>query len=167
MNVHVMKTCWCWPLQSVACTNPFPSLLVHRTRKAHVELTNMSLFTIVPDDLKGYDHLVPYNFSGAEASRRDKGRNQIVHCDWGGKCDGSNVWFWKGIIFLVSCSILYLSLNFHKRFLHQICTQKNDKIVLISNYTQTLDLSKSSVTTKKLLIFSLNLTYDFYKFIQC
>ena len=40
MNVHVMKTCWCRPLQSVACTNPFPSLLVHRTRKAHVELTN-------------------------------------------------------------------------------------------------------------------------------
>ena len=78
-----------------------------------------------------------------------------------------NVWFWKGIIFLVSCSILYLSLNFHKRFLHQICTQKNNKIVLISNYTQTLDLLKSSVTTKKLLIFPLNLTYDFYKFIQC
>ena len=46
----------------------------------------MSLFTIVPDDLKGYDHLVPYNFSGAKARARDIGCNQIVHCDWGGKC---------------------------------------------------------------------------------
>ena len=78
-----------------------------------------------------------------------------------------NVWFWKIIVFLVSCSILYLSLNFYKKFLHQICTQKDNKIVLISIYTQTLDLSKNSVAAKKLLIFPLSLTYDFYKFIQC
>jgi hypothetical protein len=35
------------------------------------------------------------------------------------------------------------------RFLHQIRTQTKDKIVLISNYTQTLDLFERLLRSKK------------------
>ena len=41
-----------------------------------------------------------------------------------------------------------LSFPFH-RFLHQIKTTTNDKIVLISNYTQTLDLFEKLCRSKK------------------
>lgn len=37
----------------------------------------------------------------------------------------------------------------HMRFLHQIRTQTTDKIVLISNYTQTLDLFEKLCRNKK------------------
>jgi SNF2 family DNA or RNA helicase len=38
------------------------------------------------------------------------------------------------------------------RFLHQIRTTSNDKIVLISNYTQTLDLFEKLLRSKKCVL---------------
>ena len=38
------------------------------------------------------------------------------------------------------------------RFLHRIHTETNDKIVLISNYTQTLDLFEKLLRSKKCVI---------------
>lgn len=35
------------------------------------------------------------------------------------------------------------------RFLHRIKTETNDKIVLISNYTQTLDMFEKMLRSKK------------------
>jgi len=37
----------------------------------------------------------------------------------------------------------------HERFLHRIHTETNDKIVLISNYTQTLDIFEKLLRGKK------------------
>lgn len=36
-----------------------------------------------------------------------------------------------------------------ERFLHRIHTETNDKIVLISNYTQTLDIFEKLLRSKK------------------
>ncbi|KAF5347884.1 hypothetical protein D9757_013422 [Collybiopsis confluens] len=93
----------------------------------HPELLNL------PDDLKGSDHLIPEGFCGAGQAASARGRNnQTVRCDWGGK-------------FLVL-----------ERFLHQLRTQTNDKIVLISNYTQTLDLFEKLCRNKKYGFFRLD-----------
>lgn len=43
-------------------------------------------------------------------------------------------------------------LNLRNRFLHQLRTTTNDKIVLISNYTQTLDLFEKLCWSKKYII---------------
>jgi hypothetical protein len=43
---------------------------------------------------------------------------------------------------------------YHDRFLHQIRTTTNDKIVLISNYTQTLDLFEKLCRSKKFVSFN-------------
>ncbi|KAJ7046886.1 DNA repair protein, SNF2 family [Mycena alexandri] len=92
----------------------------------HPELLNL------PDDLRGCGDLLPDDFPRGDANSKTKGRNQSVRCDWGGK-------------FLVL-----------ERFLHQIRTQTNDKIVLISNYTQTLDLFEKLCRSKKYGCFRLD-----------
>ncbi|PPQ76213.1 hypothetical protein CVT24_008945 [Panaeolus cyanescens] len=84
----------------------------------------------LPNDLKGSDHLIPDGFCGAGST--SKGRNQGVRCDWSGK-------------FIVL-----------ERFLHQIRTTTDDKIVLISNYTQTLDLFEKLCRSKKYGFFRLD-----------
>ncbi|KAF9535262.1 DNA repair protein, SNF2 family [Crepidotus variabilis] len=92
----------------------------------------------LPDDLKGCESLIPEGFRGAGA--KDSGRSSLpVRCDWGGK-------------FLVL-----------ERFLHQIHTQTTDKIVLISNYTQTLDLFEKLCRNKKYGFFRLDGTMTITK----
>ncbi|KAF9052862.1 DNA repair protein, SNF2 family [Panaeolus papilionaceus] len=91
----------------------------------------------LPDDLKGSEHLIPDGFCGAGST--SKGRNQGVRCDWSGK-------------FVVL-----------ERFLHQIKTTTDDKIVLISNYTQTLDLFEKLCRNKKYGFFRLDGTMTITK----
>ncbi|TFK76279.1 DNA repair protein, SNF2 family [Pluteus cervinus] len=92
----------------------------------------------LPDDLHGSEHLIPEGFEGAGCTSK-RGRSQTVRCDWGGK-------------FLVL-----------ERFLHQLRTQTNDKIVLISNYTQTLDLFEKLCRSKKYGYFRLDGTMTITK----
>ncbi|KAJ4487858.1 DNA repair protein, SNF2 family [Lentinula aciculospora] len=97
------------------------------------KLCNHPELLSLPEDLKGSDHLIPEGFSGAGKTAHSRGKNsQTVRCDWSGK-------------FLVL-----------ERFLHQLRTQTNDKIVLISNYTQTLDLFEKLCRTKKYGFFRLD-----------
>jgi len=72
-------------------------------------------------------------------SSNRNGGNQGIRCDWGGK-------------FVVL-----------ERFLHQIHTETNDKIVLISNYTQTLDLFEKMLRSKKYGYFRLDGTMSIPK----
>ncbi|KAF8623451.1 hypothetical protein AX15_006237 [Amanita polypyramis BW_CC] len=101
------------------------------------KLCNHPQLLDLPNDLKGSDHLIPSDFTSTRATGR--GRNQDVHCEWSGK-------------FLVL-----------ERFLHHIRTQTNDKIVLISNYTQTLDLFEKLCQSKKYGFFRLDGTMTITK----
>ncbi|KAF9053805.1 hypothetical protein BDZ89DRAFT_939214 [Hymenopellis radicata] len=92
----------------------------------------------LPEDLRGSDKLIPEGFVGPNSSKKN-GRNDTVRCDWGGK-------------FLVL-----------ERFLHQLRTTTNDKIVLISNYTQTLDLFEKLCRQKKYGFFRLDGTMTIIK----
>ncbi|KDR81689.1 hypothetical protein GALMADRAFT_239813 [Galerina marginata CBS 339.88] len=114
-------------------SQPLKAINILKKLCNHPELLNL------PDDLKGSDHLIPEGFNGAGASARDRGRNQTVRCDWGGK---------------------FLVLD---RFLHHIHTQTDDKIVLISNYTQTLDLFEKLCRSKKYGFFRLDGTMTISK----
>ncbi|KAK7467214.1 DNA-dependent ATPase protein rad54 [Stygiomarasmius scandens] len=91
----------------------------------------------LPSDLRGSDHLIPEGFCGPGST--SKGRNQSIRCDWSGK-------------FMVL-----------ERFLHQLRTETNDKIVLISNYTQTLDLFEKLCRVKKYGFFRLDGTMSITK----
>ena len=51
------------------------------------------------------------------------------------------------MIMLVFTMVGYQS--FDSRFLHRIHAETNDKIVLISNYTQTLDLFEKLLRSRK------------------
>ncbi|KAJ7063395.1 DNA repair protein, SNF2 family [Mycena amicta] len=100
----------------------------------HPELLNL------PGDMHGSDALLPDDFPRGDAASKNKsGRNQAVRSEWGGK-------------FLVL-----------ERFLHQLQTQTNDKIVLISNYTQTLDLFEKLCRNKKYGYFRLDGTLSIAK----
>ncbi|KAI0345154.1 DNA repair protein, SNF2 family [Trametopsis cervina] len=107
-------------------SQPLKAINILKKLCNHPELLDL------PSDLRGSDHLIPEGFSGAGASARDRGRNQDVHCEWSGK-------------FLVL-----------ERFLHRIRTETNDKIVLISNYTQTLDIFEKMLRSKKYPYFRLD-----------
>ncbi|PPR01479.1 hypothetical protein CVT26_015102 [Gymnopilus dilepis] len=114
-------------------SQPLKAINILKKLCNHPELLNL------PEDLKGSEHLIPEGFSGAGVSARDKGRNPAVRCDWGGK-------------FIVL-----------ERFLHHIHTQTDDKIVLISNYTQTLDLFEKLCRNKKYGYFRLDGTMTISK----
>ncbi|KAI0082617.1 DNA repair protein, SNF2 family [Panus rudis PR-1116 ss-1] len=116
-------------------TNSQPLKAINILKKLcnHPELLDL------PNDLRGSDSLIPEGFCGAGASARDRGRNQEVHCEWSGK-------------FLVL-----------ERFLHRIRSETNDKIVLISNYTQTLDLFEKMLRNKKYGYFRLDGTMTINK----
>ncbi|KAJ7449904.1 DNA repair protein, SNF2 family [Mycena latifolia] len=99
----------------------------------HPELLNL------PGDLHGCDNLLPEDFPRGDSTSKNKGRNQSVRCEWGGK-------------FLVL-----------ERFLHHLRTHTNDKIVLISNYTSTLDLFEKLCRSKKYGCFRLDGTMSITK----
>ncbi|KAK0228711.1 DNA repair protein, SNF2 family [Armillaria fumosa] len=121
-----------------ADSQPLKAINILKKLCNHPELLNL------PDDLRGSEHLIPDGFVGAGGSNGSGrggggGRNQTVRCDWGGK-------------FLVL-----------ERFLHQLRTTTNDKIVLISNYTQTLDLFEKLCRSKKYGFFRLDGTMTITK----
>ncbi|KAG2054690.1 hypothetical protein BDR06DRAFT_954962 [Suillus hirtellus] len=107
-------------------SQPLKAINILKKLCNHPELLNL------PSDLYGSEKLLPEGYGGAGATARDKGKNQTVRCDWGGK-------------FLVL-----------ERFLHRLKTTTNDKIVLISNYTQTLDLFEKLCRSKKYGFFRLD-----------
>lgn len=121
-----------------ADSQPLKAINILKKLCNHPELLNL------PEDLRGSEHLIPDGFVGAGGSNGSSrggggGRNQTVRCDWGGK-------------FLVL-----------ERFLHQLRTTTNDKIVLISNYTQTLDLFEKLCRSKKYGFFRLDGTMTITK----
>ncbi|KAJ3555036.1 hypothetical protein NP233_g12298 [Leucocoprinus birnbaumii] len=101
----------------------------------HPDLLNL------PDDLKGSENLLPKDYAAAKGAGGGRGadRNPPVRSEWGGK-------------FLVL-----------ERFLHQMRETTNDKIVLISNYTQTLDLFERLCRNKKYGYFRLDGTMSIPK----
>lgn len=103
-----------------------PSKVINILRKLcnHPELLDL------PNNLQWSENLIPEGFCGTGGSARDRGRNQGVRYDWGG----------KPVV--------------PEQFLHRIQTETNDKIVLISNYAQTLDLFEKLCRAKK---------YDFFR----
>ncbi|KAJ7219386.1 DNA repair protein, SNF2 family [Mycena pura] len=93
----------------------------------------------LPEDLKGCDDLLPEDFPRGDTMSKNRGGNQLVRCEWGGK-------------FLVL-----------ERFLHHLRTHTKDKIVLISNYTQTLDLFEKLCRSKRYGFFRLDGTMTITK----
>lgn len=119
-------------------SQPLKAINILKKLCNHPELLDL------PNDLQGSEKLIPEGFCGAGATARDRGRNQSVRCDWGGK-------FLVLERFVVPSPLLWFCANSveFRRFLHRIRTETNDKIVLISNYTQTLDLFEKLCRTKK------------------
>ncbi|KAH7105326.1 SNF2 family domain-containing protein [Auriculariales sp. MPI-PUGE-AT-0066] len=96
-------------------SQPLKAINILKKLCNHPELLDL------PNDLHGSESLIPEGFVGAtpDGATPYTGRRQerrMLNCSWGGKF-----------------AIL-------ERFLHKIRTETNDKIVLISNYTQTLEL---------------------------
>ncbi|EPQ58080.1 hypothetical protein GLOTRDRAFT_36023 [Gloeophyllum trabeum ATCC 11539] len=118
-----------------AVAQPLKAINILKKLCNHPELLDL------PGDLRGSESLIPPDFcSAATSASGSRGRgSQTVHCDWGGK-------------FLVL-----------ERFLHRIKTETNDKIVLISNYTQTLDLFEKMCRSKKYGYFRLDGTMSITK----
>ncbi|KIP08757.1 hypothetical protein PHLGIDRAFT_363714 [Phlebiopsis gigantea 11061_1 CR5-6] len=116
-----------------AQSQPLKAINILKKLCNHPELLNL------PEDLRGSDHLIPDGFCGAGATARDRGRSQDVHTEWGGK-------------FVVL-----------ERFLARMRAETNDKIVLISNYTQTLDLFEKMLRSKKYGYFRLDGTMTINK----
>ncbi|TFY72686.1 hypothetical protein EVG20_g352 [Dentipellis fragilis] len=117
-------------------SQPLKAINILKKLCNHPELLDL------PHDLRGSDNLIPEGFCGAGAgsnARNRGGKSQDVHCEWSGK-------------FLVL-----------ERFLHRIRTETNDKIVLISNYTQTLDIFERMLRSKKYGYFRLDGTMTINK----
>ncbi len=121
-------------------TNSQPLKAINILKKLcnHPELLDL------PGDLRGSEDLIPEGFCGAGAGARTTGRNQEVHTEWGGKFLVLERWG------LHEFSSYSLDLIKDHRFLHRMRAETNDKIVLISNYTQTLDLFEKLLRNKKL-----------------
>jgi DNA repair and recombination RAD54-like protein len=117
-------------------SQPLKAINVLKKLCNHPELLDL------PKDLQGSEHLIPEGFGGAGATGRDKGKNQTVRCDWGGK-------FLVLERYVAFLCVVQAGIIIYFRFLHHIKTQTNDKIVLISNYTQTLDLFEKLCRSKK------------------
>ena len=118
-------------------TNSQPLKAINILKKLcnHPELLDL------PGDLYGSEKLLPEGYGGAGQSAREKERSRGVRCDWGGK-------FVVLERFVDGCKVIFEKLSACYRFLHQIRTTTTDKIVLISNYTQTLDLFEKLLRSK-------------------
>ncbi|KAA1471088.1 DNA repair protein, SNF2 family [Dentipellis sp. KUC8613] len=117
-------------------SQPLKAINILKKLCNHPELLDL------PRDLRGSDNLIPEGFcgAGADSNARNRGGKSLdVHCEWSGK-------------FLVL-----------ERFLHRIRTETNDKIVLISNYTQTLDIFERLLRSKKYGYFRLDGTMTINK----
>ncbi|KIJ16756.1 hypothetical protein PAXINDRAFT_175980 [Paxillus involutus ATCC 200175] len=120
-------------------SQPLKAINILKKLCNHPELLNL------PDDLRGSEALIPEGFvgagggGGAGGGRGGRNQDRSVRCDWGGK-------------FLVL-----------ERFLHQLRSTTSDKIVLISNYTQTLDLFEKLCRSKKYGFFRLDGTMTITK----
>jgi DNA repair and recombination RAD54-like protein len=62
-----------------ANSQPLKAINILKKLCNHPELLDL------PNDLQGSEKLIPEGFCGAGSSTRDRGRNQTVRCDWGGK----------------------------------------------------------------------------------
>ena len=62
-----------------ANSQPLKAINILKKLCNHPELLDL------PNDLQGSENLLPEGFCGAGSSARDRGRNQGVRCDWGGK----------------------------------------------------------------------------------
>lgn len=60
-------------------SQPLKAINILKKLCNHPELLDL------PGDLRGSEKLLPEGFAGAGATGRDKGRNQSVNCEWGGK----------------------------------------------------------------------------------
>ncbi|KAK7020538.1 DNA repair protein rhp54 [Favolaschia claudopus] len=114
-------------------SQPLKAINVLKKLCNHPELLEL------PKDLPGCESLLPEDFPRSDTSSKGKNRNQTVRCDWGGK-------------FLVL-----------ERFLDHIHKHTDDKIVLISNYTQTLDLFEKLCRIKRYGCFRLDGTMNITK----
>lgn len=75
-----------------------------------------------------------------------------MHCEWSGKFI-----VLERYVPAAGCAWVDMMSNAGRaRFLHRIRTETNDKIVLISNYTQTLDLFEKLLRSKKYALTALN-----------
>lgn len=119
-----------------ANSQPLKAINILKKLCNHPELLDL------PKDLHGSDNLIPEGFCGAGSSARDRGRNQGVRCDWGGK-------FLVLERYAITCYYPDPRSVCTDRFLHRLRTETTDKIVLISNYTQTLDLFEKLCRSKK------------------
>lgn len=95
----------------------------------------------LPDDIEGCDHLIP-----------DEYESSISHNGGRGGFRNSEVQTWFSVKFMIL-----------ERFLHKIKKETNDKIVLISNYTQTLDLIEKMCRNKKYGVLRLDGTLSINK----
>ncbi|KZP01852.1 DNA repair protein, SNF2 family [Calocera viscosa TUFC12733] len=124
-------------------SQPLKAINVLKKLCNHPELLNL------PEDLPGCESILPADYgnslyggpklSRGERAIRDRGVGEEVRCEWGGK-------------FLVL-----------ERFLDRITRETNDKIVLISNYTQTLDLFEKMCRSKRYGFFRLDGTMTVVK----
>lgn len=77
-----------------ADSQPLKAINILKKLCNHPELLDL------PGDLRGSDRLIPEGFNGAGTSAKDRGRNQVVHCEWSGKflvlerCVRLSFWSW-------------------------------------------------------------------------
>jgi DNA repair and recombination protein RAD54 and RAD54-like protein len=118
-------------------SQPLKAINILKKLCNHPELLDL------PNDLRGSGHLIPEGFCGAgqTAGAKSRDRNQTVHCEWSGKFIVLERWVYLGF--------KEPGTKIVRRFLHRIRTETNDKIVLISNYTQTLDIFEKLLRSKK------------------
>ena len=112
------------------------------------KLCNHPALLELPSDLKGSESLFLAGFIGAkERSTGGSGSGRSgpgVNCEWSGKF----VVLERRVARAWAIKVM---LTFHgkHRFLHHIKVETRDKIVLISHYTQTLDMFKKMLQSKK------------------
>lgn len=111
----------------------------------------------LPGDLPGSEESFPSGYVGGSAAETTRASRALggrsgpagVDCTLGGK-----FMVLERYVSIVGCASFSVDLKVH-RMLDFIKTRTNDKIVLISNYTQTLDLMERLCRAKQYVIFHL------------